>query len=286
MHEITALNPGDCFNVYCREIPRFNSPLHYHEEYELKLILNSNGAKRIIGSHMEMISDYELVLVGPNVTHTWISPKCQNESVIEVTVQFHRDLFDDKFLSRNQLHLVKSMLERSQRGVLFSQETIVSTKERIVALKNKTGFVSLLELLSILHDLSTSRNAKMLSDASFSTEYFHYNSRRLEKVFEYININYNKPVNLGEVSRIANMPESSFSRFIKQRTGKTFIDSLNEIRLGHASRMLIETTYTVAEIAYKCGFNNISNFNRMFKRKKLCKPKDFRETYTGFKISA
>ena len=92
------------------------------------------------------------------------------------------------------------------------------------------------------------------------------------------------PITLAEVSKLANMPESSFSRFIKQRTGKTFIDSLNEIRLGHASRMLIETTNTIAEIAYKCGFNNISNFNRVFKRKKFCNPKDFRETYAGYKV--
>ena len=284
MHEITPLNPGDCFNVYSRAKPRFDSPLHYHEEYELNLILNASGAKRIIGGHMETISDYELVLVGPNVTHTWISHKCQNKSVTEITIQFHRDLFDDKFLSRNQLSFVKNMIERSQRGILFSQDTVAAIKDRIIALKNKSGFTSVLDLLSILHELSTSRNMRTLSDASFSNEYFHYNSRRLEKVFEYINSHYNKQVNLGEVSKIANMPESSFSRFIKQRTGKTFIDSLNEIRLGHASRMLIETSNTVSEIAYQCGFNNISNFNRIFKRKKLCIPKDFRETYAGYKV--
>jgi AraC-like DNA-binding protein len=284
MHEITPLSTGDCFNIYSREKPRFDSPLHYHEEYELNLILNASGAKRIIGGHMEMINDLELVLVGPNVSHTWISHKCQNKSVSEITIQFHRDLFDDKFLSRNQLNFVKNMIERSQRGILFSQETVAAIKDRIIALSNKSGFISVLELLSILHELSTSRNMKTLSDASFTNEYFHYNSRRLEKVFEYLNSHYNMQINLGEVSSIANMPESSFSRFIKQRTGKTFIDSLNEIRLGHAARMLIETTNTVAEIAYKCGFNNISNFNRIFKLKKSCTPKDFRETYVGYKI--
>jgi len=148
----------------------------------------------------------------------------------------------------------------------------------------KTGFDSVLELLSILHDLSVSRNTRVLSDPGFTSEKFCYNSRRIEKVFEFMNSNYHKSVSLAEVSRIANMPEASFSRFIKKRTGKTFVDSLNEIRLGHASRMLIETTNTVAEIAYKCGFNNISNFNRVFKRKKLCIPKEFRETYTGNRI--
>jgi len=248
------------------------------------LIINAKGAKRVVGGHIEVIDDLELVLVGPNVYHAWFTHQCQSKSITEVTIQFHKDLFDDKFLRRNQLSFVKNMIERSQRGILFSPETIAALKDRISSLNKKSGFDSVLELLSILHDLSISRNMKTLSDSSFSNEQFHYNSRRIEKVFEYMNSHYNMQITLAEVAKIANMPEASFSRFIKKRTGKTFIDSLNEIRLGHASRMLIDTTNTVAEIAYKCGFNNISNFNRIFKRKKFCIPKDFRETYTGNRI--
>jgi AraC-like DNA-binding protein len=284
MREITPLTPGDCFTIFSRVKQKFDFPLHYHDEYELNLIINAKGAKRVVGGHIEVIDDLELVLVGPNVYHAWFTHQCQSKSITEVTIQFHKDLFDDKFLRRNQLSFVKNMIERSQRGILFSPETIAALKDRIASLNKKSGFDSVLELLSILHDLSISRNMKTLSDSSFSNEQFHYNSRRIEKVFEYMNGHYNMQITLAEVAKIANMPEASFSRFIKKRTGKTFIDSLNEIRLGHASRMLIDTTNTVAEIAYKCGFNNISNFNRIFKRKKFCIPKDFRETYTGNRI--
>jgi len=284
MREITPLTPGDCFTIFSRVKEKFDFPLHYHEEYELNLIINAKGAKRVVGGHIEVIDDLELVLVGPNVYHAWFTHQCQSKSITEVTIQFHKDLFDDKFLRRNQLSFVKNMIERSQRGILFSPETVAALKDRISSLNKKSGFDSVLELLSILHDLSISRNMKTLSDSSFSNEQFHYNSRRIEKVFEYMNSHYNMQITLAEVAKIANMPEASFSRFIKKRTGKTFIDSLNEIRLGHASRMLIDTTNTVAEIAYKCGFNNISNFNRIFKRKKFCIPKDFRETYTGNRI--
>jgi AraC-like DNA-binding protein len=282
MREITPLTPGDCFTIFSRVKEKFDFPLHYHDEYELNLIINAKGAKRVVGGHIEAIDDLELVLVGPNVYHAWFTHQCQSKSITEVTIQFHKDLFDDKFLRRNQLSFVKNMIERSQRGILFSPETIAALKDRIYSLNKKSGFDSVLELLSILHDLSISRNMKTLSDSSFSNEQFHYNSRRIEKVFEYMNSHYNMQITLAEVAKIANMPEASFSRFIKKRTGKTFIDSLNEIRLGHASRMLIDTTNTVAEIAY--GFNNISNFNRIFKRKKFCIPKDFRETYTGNRV--
>ncbi|GAA3957547.1 AraC family transcriptional regulator [Mucilaginibacter dorajii] len=284
MREITPLTPSDCFTIFSRNKKKFDFPLHYHDEYELNLIINAKGAKRVVGGHIEMIEELELALIGPNLYHAWFTHQCQSEDITEITIQFHKDLFDEKFLKRNQLSFLKSMLERSQRGIVFSPETILALKGRILNLDKKSGFDSVLELMSIMHDLSISRNMKMLSDPSFTNDKFYYNSRRIERVFEHMNANYNKQVSLGEVAKIANMPEASFSRFIKKRTGKTFIDSLNEIRLGHASRMLIDSTSTVAEIAYKCGFNNISNFNRIFKRKKLCIPKEFRETYTGNRV--
>jgi transcriptional regulator GlxA family with amidase domain len=173
------------------------------------------------------------------------------------------------------------MFERSHKGILFSQETARALSPRIMSLNQKSGFDSVLELMSILHDLSISRNMRTLSDASFTNEPFSYNSRRIEKAFEYMNNNYDKSIALGEVAKLVSMTEVSFSRFIKKRTGNTFIDSLNEIRLGQASRMLIDTTHSISEISYNCGFNNISNFNRIFKKKKGCTPKEFRENFTS-----
>jgi transcriptional regulator GlxA family with amidase domain len=180
---------------------------------------------------------------------------------------------------------MRMMLERSARGILFSKETALQVAPRLQELNQKHGFDSVLELISILHDLSTSRHMRILSDASFNnTDQVSYNSRRIEKAHEFMNQNFDKPITLKEVARLANMSEASFSRFFRQRTGATFIDSLTEIRLGHASRILIDTTQSIAEVAYNCGFNNISNFNRIFKKKKGCTPKEFRESYSGVRI--
>ena len=284
MREITPLTQSDCFTLFSRVKKKFDFPLHYHEEYELNLIINAPGAKRIVGDHIEAIEELEMVLVGPNLYHAWFTHKCESLEIRELTIQFHKDLFEDRFLRRNQLSFIKSMFEKSQRGILFSRETIERLQPRILALSQKNGFDSVLELLSILHDLSTSRNMRTLSDAGSSNEQLHYNSRRIEKVFEYMNAHYSRAITLSEVAKVANMPEASFSRFIKKRIGNTFIDSLNEIRLGHATRMLIDTTHNVAEVAYKCGFNNISNFNRTFKKKKGCTPKEFRGNFSGTRI--
>jgi len=282
LREIIPITKNDCFTMFSRVKKEFDFPLHYHEEFELNFIFNAKDAQRIVGDHIGEITDLELVLVGPNLQHGWFTNKCKSKEIKEITIQFHRDLFDDKFLQRNQMSFIRSMLERSVRGILFSRETSQFIMPRLIELTQKHGFDSVLELMSILHDLSISRNMKFLSDSSFSNiESLSYNSRRVEKVMEYLNHNFDKDVTLAEASKIALMTEVAFSRFFKSRTGKTFVDTLNEIRLGHASRMLIETTQNVTEVAYKCGFNNMSNFNRIFKKKKNCTPKEFRETYNA-----
>jgi AraC-like DNA-binding protein len=284
MREITPLTQSDCFTLFSRVKEEFDFPLHYHEEYELNLILNAGGAKRIVGDHLEEIADVELVLVGPNLYHAWFTHKCQGKQIREVTIQFHKDLFEDRLLRRNQLSFIKTMFDMAQRGVLFATDTTERLLPRLLSLEQKHGFDSVLELFSILHDLSISRNMRMLSSTSSDNEQFNHHSRRIEKAFEYMNANYSRPITLAEVAKVANMPETSFSRFIKKRTGNTFTDSINEIRLGNATRLLIDTTHNVTEVAYKCGFNNISNFNRTFKQRKGCTPKEFRSNFSGTRI--
>jgi AraC-like DNA-binding protein len=282
IREITPLTQSDCFTILSRTKSAFDFPLHYHEEFELNFIKQAKGAKRVIGDHIEEIDEWELVLVGPNLQHGWFNHQCRSREISEITIQFHRDLLDDKFLHRNQMAFIRNMFEKSLRGILFSTDTAQTVAPRLSRLSERHGFDSILELLSILHDLSTSRNIRTLSDIAFSNqESISYNSRRIERVLAYINNNFEKDISLADVAKLATMTEVAFSRFFKARTGKTFIDTLNEIRLGNASRMLIDTTHSIGEIAYRCGFNNLSNFNRLFKKKKDCTPKEFREEYNS-----
>jgi AraC-like DNA-binding protein len=287
LREITPLTQGDCFMVFYRTKTSFDFPLHYHNEFELNFIQNASGAKRIIGDHVDDIEDWELVLVGPNLQHGWFNNKMRSKEIKEITIQFHRDLFDDKFLHRNQMVFIRHMFERSLRGILFSPEIAQSIMPRLEKLTQKNGFDSVVELLCLLHDLSTSRNMRTLSNAtSGNPEMLSYNSRRVERIMQYLNSNFDKNISLGDAAKIAGMTEVALSRFFKLRTGKTFIDTLNEIRIGHASRMLIETTQSINEVAYRCGFNNLSNFNRLFKAKKACTPKEFRQSYHSSGVRA
>lgn len=281
LKEIIPITPYDCFTINKRIKSEFDFPLHYHEEFELNYISHAKGARRVIGDHVSEIDDLELVLVGSNLRHAWFNHNCTSERIVEVTIQFQKDFFEEKFLKRNQMFFLKSMLDQSSKGILFSKHTTLSLSKRIETLSNLTGFDSVLELMSILHDLSISRNYQTLSNSTFGTngESYTYNSRRVEKALDYMNNNFGNQIGLGDVAKMANMSEVAFSRFFKQKTGTNFIDTLTDIRLGQAARMLIDTTHSITEIAYTCGFNNISNFNRIFKKKKGCTPKDFRTDY-------
>lgn len=280
MREIIPLTPADCFTIFTRVKSDFDFPLHYHEELELNFIHNAKGARRVVGDHIGEIDDIELVLVGSNLPHVWQTHKTKSRKITEVTIQFHKDLFDEKFLRRNQLSFIRTMLERSAKGILFSKTTAQQLMPRLLLLGQKQGFDSVLELISILHDLSVSRNMHTLSDSTFSNAELSYNSRRIDTALEYMNQNFHRNITLSEVSKLVNMTDVSFSRFFKSKTGINFIDSLLELRLGQASRLLIDTTDSISEVAYDCGFNNISNFNRLFKKKKGCTPKEFRESYS------
>ncbi|WP_448672525.1 AraC family transcriptional regulator [Sphingobacterium multivorum] len=283
--EVTPLRETECFTVFHRIKDKFDFPYHYHEEYELNMILNASGAQRVVGDRIEEIGDYELVLTGPNLPHGWFNNNCRSKNIVEVTVQWNKDLFSDQFLNKNQLNFIKRMLQVSSFGIKFSKSTIKSIAPEILNLHKTVGFDSVIKLMLILRDLSVSKDTELLVEGDMLLDKsLNFRSRRLDVAFDYMNKNFSTLISLNDVAELVNMSEVSFSRFIKKRTGKTFIDNLNEIRLGHATRMLIETSNTVAEICYLCGFNNISNFNRAFKRKKNCTPSAYRLNFSGSRV--
>jgi len=198
--------------VLPRTKSKFDFPLHNHEEFELNFIENAKGAKRIVGDHIDEIDELELVLVESNLEHGWFTHKCKSEVIKEVTIQFHRDLFDEKFLHRNQMSFIRNMFEISLRGISFSNDTIRSIAPRIINLKQKQGFESVLELMSILHSLSISDNIKTLSNSSFNNiETVSYNSRRIERIMVYLNNYFNKEVSLSEAAKLIGMTDISLS---------------------------------------------------------------------------
>jgi transcriptional regulator GlxA family with amidase domain len=177
------------------------------------------------------------------------------------------------------------MMVLAEKGIVFPQETILKVYNQLDSLSSEnTGFYSVLKLLTILYELSISPDIRTLSSSSFARTGTTTESRRVNKVQKYINENYKNEIHLNDMADLVNMSPASFSRFFKLRTGRSLTDYITDIRIGHATRMLVDTTTTIAEIGYSCGFNNLSNFNRIFKKKKACSPKEFREQYRKKKL--
>lgn len=280
--EITPLSNKDSFLVFDRTKDVFDFPLHFHPEMELNFIGNGKGVRRIVGDSIETIEDLELVLVGPNLHHGWEQHECTRKNIREITVQFDGDLFDERFLGRSIMKPLKNLFDRAMHGILFSPETMESMAPRILKVPKLDGIDYFMELFSILYDLAVSRNQRLLSTATLQTESFE-DSRQTKQLFDFVHANYASKIRLAEIAEALNMSTVSFNRFIKKRTGKTFVEYLNDIRIGYASRWLVEKDLSISEIAYRCGFNSIANFNRVFRKKKGRTPSQFKRDFSGIK---
>lgn len=280
--EITPLTSKDCFLIFDRTKSNFTFPIHFHPEYELNFIYNGKGVQRVVGDHIAEIDNYELVLVGSNLFHGWLLNNCSESKIHEITLQFHNDLFNNKLLNRSIMKPIKEMLIQSSSGILFTKSTAKKIYPKINKLSKLTGLDYFLKFISILHLLSISKGQTKLSTYSPIKEDFH-NSDNIKIIYDYLQENFSKKLKVKDLANLVNMTEVSFSRFIKKRTGKTFIEYLNDIRIGFASQWLIEKDESIAEIAYNCGFNNVSNFNRVFKSSKGLTPTEYKHNFEGIK---
>ncbi|UOE47202.1 AraC family transcriptional regulator [Mucilaginibacter sp. SMC90] len=285
--EITPLTPGDCFLLFDRNKKRFDFPVHRHHEMELNLILNAGGAKRVVGNHSAEITNTELVLLGPKLEHGWLNHNCRGENIREITIQFQHDILSGGMFDREQMQMLKTMFNASAKGIVFGAETVNKLAPMISALSGKSGFDSVIALLKILHELSMSPYECLLdhdADAVVLPVEKLRDKDFIEIAFSFMNANYQQPLSLDEIAMAVKVPGELLSRMLKRSTGLTFRECLAQIRLGHVSRLLIENNYSVGEIAYRCGFSNLANFNRIFKLNKKCTPKQFRNKYNGNKV--
>lgn len=287
LREITPLSPKDCLYIADRVKSEFTYPIHNHEEYELNFIERAAGVKRIVGDSIETIGDYDLVLItGKDLEHAWLQNNCKLTNVREITIQFSPDLFFNNLLHKNQFNSIKDMLEKAQNGISYPLKAIMKVYHLLDTIAHgEQGFYTVMKFLTILHELSGfTEVAKSLSSTSFAQVTVDNNSRRIKKVQQYIFDNYKKDIRLNQMADLTGMSPVAFSRFFKLRTGRSLTDYIIDIRLGHATRLLIESRMTVAEICYDCGFNNISNFNRLFKKSKKYAPSEFRDNYLKKKV--
>ncbi|NLY23673.1 MAG: helix-turn-helix transcriptional regulator [Bacteroidales bacterium] len=286
IHEITPLSEKDCFYIADRRKSEFTYPLHSHSEFEINYIENAEGVRRIVGDSVEVIGKFDLTLIaGEELEHVWEQHDCTSKNIREITIQFSKELFFGNLIHKNQFSSIRQMLNNGQKGISFPMETIMKIYPLLDTLAaEKSGFHAVMKLLTILYELSMCDNCRTLASTSFAHIDDNTDSRRVRKIYEHINNHYQEEIRLEELAKIIGMTPVALSRFFKLRTGKTVSDHIIDVRLGNATRLLVDTTNSIAEICYDCGFNNLSNFNRIFKKRKECSPKEFRENYRKTKV--
>lgn len=286
MHEITPLMGKDVLYIADRRKKEFTYPIHNHEVFELNFVEHAAGVRRIIGDSSEVIGDYDLVLItSPQLEHVWEQNTCTSEDIREITVQFDFGMSEDSLFGRNPFLSVRKMMNEARKGLCFPLSAIMSVYKQLDTLSSiKDGFYALMQFMTILYELSRCEGARTLASSSFAKIAVEDDSRRIFKVKSYINENYMDELRLAQMASIAGMSPSAFSRFFKQYTGRNLSDYIIDIRLGYATRKLVDTSRSISEISFECGFNNLSNFNRIFKKKKGCSPSEFRENYHKTRI--
>jgi len=253
--------------------PGFGCTWHFHPEYELTLTLRSQG-HRIVGDHYATLEAGDLVLVGPNLPHIW-----QNDGELGVqasVIQFRHNFLGKEFFERPELVLVRRLLARSRSGLQVTGLTRRRVADRMQELGKNTGYDRLLDILWILGELARSRELRPLASAGFHGETDHGDEERMTRIWSFISQRLGGPIYLRDVARVSCLSETAFERYFRTRTGHSFVDFLNEMRIGRACRLLVETDKSITEIAFASGFGNLANFNRQFLRRRQMPPRQFR----------
>lgn len=279
--EITRLEPLDIFYVGERHKTYFEYPAHCHEVYELNFVENAAGATRTIGDSHETIGNLDLVLMtGSKLVHVWEQGTCPQHDIYEITIHIDPDAFNGSFMHKRAFFSIRRMMERAQRGLAFPEPAIQILREDIVNLAHSNeSFAAVIRLWNLLYRLSLVEDARELSSSSFIDVQEENEDARVQKVREYIANRYMHDISLPELAELVCMAPDSFTRFFKNKTGRTPNRYIIDYRLGIAARMLLHTTLSVAEIGYSCGFNTLSHFNRLFRESKGCTPSEFRERF-------
>lgn len=272
--EITPIAAEDLRLVLNHPNAKFDYPVHYHSDYEINLVMDTYGT-RTVGDSEEEFNTLDLIMIGPNIPHAWKGEVVEGNHV--VTIQFSDKLLNFPILGKRLFSSIKQLLIESQHGISFSEQIQLLMKDKILKLTKMQGFHTVLEFFSILYELSIADRRILVSNQYDTKDTVRTSkSRRIAKVCEYIDKNIEEPIRLGDVAQLVSMSESAFSHFFKKKTNCTFIDYVTNLRIARACQLLSETTYTVAEICYTCGFNNLSNFIRIFKKKKGSTPQEYR----------
>jgi AraC-like DNA-binding protein len=263
------------------KLPFFSNEFHFHEECQLVHIVKSSG-KRIIGDLVDYFESGELIFLGSNIPHVWHNT--QEQAVDDEQVPYAHSLSIYFNPSKLLMHLsafgnvrkIESFLNKAQRGVEWKGKCREAVVKLMYQILQQEGLQKIITLLEILNIMSSDEEYSLLASINYTNQYQYHDSKRMDQVFKYIFDNFREDISLNTIADVANMNTFAFCRFFKARTQKSFTQFVNETRIGYACKLLANKDHSITDIAYECGFNNVSNFNRFFKVIKKASPREYR----------
>jgi AraC-like DNA-binding protein len=256
---------------------------HYHPEYELIYIKRSIGTW-LIGDYVGQHKSGDILLIGPNLPHSirhenkYIIGK-ENRSGEAIVAIFRQELFGKSFMDLPEMRGIKQTLQVAKRGIKLTGKTRNEVSRIMEKIQLGSPGSRLIDLLSILQTISNGLDYEILASSGYSYHSDGIDNARISAIFEYTFNNFQNQISIDDVASLVNMSKHSFCRYFKEKTKKTYIQFLMEIKIGNACRLLIEEDMTVAQVCYACGYNTISHFNHQFKAIKNKSPYEFKQDY-------
>ena len=279
--EIVPITQDDLFVIMNHPNAKFDYPIHCHPEYEINLVMKTSGT-RVVGDYEEAFSDLDIVMTGPYVPHVWKSDLLTNHVI---TIQFSSDLLSFQMINKRLFMPIRQLLVDSTQGLQFYGSEAERIRDEIMELTRIQGFQTATKFLTLLNFMAAAPRRKLVSNMYESENFVNSSkSRRITKACKYIEENISQKISLAEVAALVNMSESAFSHFFKKKTGISFITYVNNLRVAKACDLLASTSLSASEICYDCGFNNKSNFIRIFTKRKNMTPIEYRNHITQLLI--
>lgn len=254
----------------------FGCTWHFHPEYELTLTIKGHG-HRIVGDNISNLERGDLVFIGPNLSHDWqADPSEVERSVHAIVIQFREDFPGSQSLGSPVFEPMRRLFSRSRVGLRITGRTRDKIAWHMKRMSGEYGLRRFIHLLTVLDVLAHSGECQPICSPSFNPVPNLYDQKRMNRICRYLNANLEKRSRVREIASRMHLSEGTLSRYFRSRTGKSFPKFINELRIGRACRMLAQENLSITEIAFACGFQNLSNFNRQFlKLKKVC-PREYR----------
>lgn len=265
----------------------FNPNWHFHPEFQISYIVRGTGT-RFIGDHVETFQEDDLVFTGPDLPHLWRNDEAYFDenstlSTRGLVIYFDHEFLSDSLLKKEEFYQVNRLLENSARGIKFYGTTQIKVKKLLFKIAEEKGFQKIITLMEIINLMANSTTYDLLSSPGYTNSLNGEDAEKISFVYQYVMTNFKNKIALEDIASMLNMTTTSFCRYFKPRANKTFTRFVNEIRIGHARKLLLEDNFNISQISYECGFNALSNFNRQFKSIVNMPPHEYRKLFLNLK---